>query len=118
MKHHFTEQYNQNDDMKAIAVTSCGPGKYIEERKLGWGETISMFAYIFGRIVFSRMRGPQCKFSEQYPRLVIDAMLALVVKHDIHMPIEQTIPLEEAAMKDALALVASHRVRGRVVVMA
>jgi NADPH:quinone reductase-like Zn-dependent oxidoreductase len=75
-----------------------------------------MFAYIFRRIVFSRLRGPQYKFSEKYPRLVIDDMLAMVVNHNIRMPIEQTVPLEEAEMKKALALVTTHRVRGRIAI--
>lgn len=97
--------------------TVVGPKQYIGEVKLSWPAFAGVMGHIVWRMIITRLKGgAKYTFGEKYPRLVIHDAMAQLLKHDIRMPVPQTIPFEINAIKGAVLKLVSHREKGRTVI--
>jgi NADPH:quinone reductase-like Zn-dependent oxidoreductase len=96
-------------------LTICGPEPFVGERRLGWLRLLAMLAYIARRAVVSRLRGPRYRLIGP---LAPDwaAMQRYLIEPNIRPGIDRVVPFERDAVREALAYVASHRARGKVVI--
>ena len=87
----------------------------MDERKLGvWGLT-KMIIWIVRRLLISRLSGPRYVFAGP---LAPDFMEInrWIVQQGLRPVIDRTVPFAQEPVRQALAYVASHRARGKVVI--
>ena len=100
-----------------VFETVVGPLQYIGERKLSWPAFIKVVLYIGWRMLVTRLGdGPRYTFGEKYPRLVIDGAMEQLLKHEIRMPVPETVPFEVSAVTGAVRSLITHRNQGRTVI--
>lgn len=98
-------------------VTVVGPKQYIGQEKLSWPAIARVLGHIALRFAITRVNGgPRYFFGEKYPRLVVADAMAQLLKHDIRMPVPETIPFELDAIKNAVVKLVTHREKGRTVI--
>ncbi len=98
-----------------VFVTVVGPEKHVGEKKLGvWGLT-KMIAWIVRRLLASRFSGPRYVFAGP---LAPDFMAInrWIVQQGLRPVIDRAVPFEQEPVRQALAYVATHRARGKVVI--
>lgn len=111
----------ERDGLRALKprgfyTTVVGPMQYIGEHKLSWLEVSKVVGYVLRRMTTSKIKGPRYVFGEKLPRLTIHAALNQAVEHSMRMPIERIVPFELNAIKEAVRLLTTHRVKGRIVI--
>ena len=100
-----------------VFVTVVGPMKYIGEQKLSWLAFLRVMAHIIWRVIATRATGgPRYTFGSKYPRLVIKGAMQQLLKHDIRMPVLQTIRFDATDIADAVRKLQTHRTKGRIVI--
>ena len=97
-------------------VTIVGPERYVGERRLGNLQFASMLMGIGGRMLASRVVGPRYTFTGP-TRPDFDAIEHWVVRPGIRPLVERTVPLEVNAVGKAIRHIASHRARGKWVIL-
>jgi NADPH:quinone reductase-like Zn-dependent oxidoreductase len=96
-------------------ITIVGPEKHVGERKLGVLGLVEMVAHILGMVLLSRLRGPRY-YLVGPTRPNFASMQRLIVEKGIRPTVDRTVPFGEQAVRNAIAYVASHRARGKVVI--
>jgi alcohol dehydrogenase len=96
-------------------VTAVGPERYVGERKLGARGMAAMLGHIAGAWARSRFRGPRYRFAGPLgPDFA--GINRWIVSQGVRPVVDRVVPFEEAAVREAVAHVASHRARGKVVI--
>lgn len=97
--------------------TVVGPRQYIGEEKLSWFAFSQVMGHIVWRVLATRfIGGSKYTFGEKYPRLVVKDAMAQLLRHNIRMPVPQTIPFEIDAVTEAVRKLVTHREKGRTVI--
>lgn len=98
-------------------LTVVGPKQYIGQEKLSWPAITRVLGHIALRFAITRLNGgPKYFFGEKYPRLVVADAMAQLLKHNIRMPVPETIPFANDAVKTAVEKLLTHREKGRTVI--
>jgi alcohol dehydrogenase len=96
-------------------VTAVGPERYVGERRLGARGLAAMLGHMAWSWGRSRVWGPRYRFAGPLgPDFA--AIDRWIVAQGIRPTLDQVVPFDEGAVRDAVAYVSSHRARGKVVI--
>jgi NADPH:quinone reductase-like Zn-dependent oxidoreductase len=95
-------------------VTLCGPEKYIGERRMSKGAIAAMLGYVLRRYLVSKISGPRYIMAGIGSSL--ESLQNLVLNNSIKPPIDRQLPFTEAAVREGLAHIASHRAKGKIII--
>lgn len=95
-------------------VTLCGPEQYIGERRVGKSGIATMLAYVFWRSVATTITGPRYIMAGIGSSL--EPLQNLVLNNGIKPPIDRSLPFIEAAIREGISYIASHRAKGKVII--
>lgn len=111
------EAYNSLLVADGRFVTAVGPYKFVGDSvKSYWDQFKWLYHIILSPPLFNIFyRGRKPSYHMAMPYAPSEEMLRIVQDAKIQPVIEQLVPLEKDAIADAVKLVQSHRVRGRVV---
>ncbi len=95
-------------------VTLCGPEKYIGERRVGKIGVAAMLAYVFWRSFITKISGPRYIMGGIGSSL--EPLQNLVLNNDIKPPIDRRLPFTEAAVREGIAHIGTHRAKGKIII--
>jgi NADPH:quinone reductase-like Zn-dependent oxidoreductase len=95
-------------------VTLCGPEQYIGERRVGKIGVAAMLAYVFWRSFITKISGPRYFMGGIGSSL--DPLQNLVLKNNIKPPIDRRLPFTEAAIREGIAHIGTHRAKGKIII--
>jgi len=95
-------------------VTLCGPEKYVGERNIGKSGIAGMLAYVAWRAFITALSGPRYIMAGLGTSL--EPLQRLVLAQNIKPPVDRRLAFEEAAVREGLAYIGSHRAKGKVVI--
>ena len=96
-------------------VTVVGPEQYVGERRLNPLQLTGMLGRIGWKLVGSRFVGPRYHFAGPLAP-DFDAIMRSIVEADIRPVIDRVVEFAQEPVRAAIAYVASHRARGKVVI--
>lgn len=96
-------------------VTTVGPVYFVGDAPLGISGVMGYFAYLLGRTLWSRVRGPRYVIVGP-TKTTYRTLVPEVVEKGLLPAVDRVIPFAIDAMRDAFRHVVSHRTRGRVIV--
>ena len=100
---------------KGSFVTVVGPEQHVGERRLNIFGLTGMAGRILWNMLRSRFVGPKYRFAGPLAP-DFDAIHQSIVKPNIRPVIDRVVDFSEESVREAVAYVASHRARGKVVI--
>jgi NADPH:quinone reductase-like Zn-dependent oxidoreductase len=94
-------------------VTLCGPEKYIGERRIGKTGIAAMLGYVLWRYL-SKISGPRYIMGGIGSSL--EPLQNLVLNNTIKPPIDRRLPFSDAAVREGLAYIGTHRAKGKITI--
>lgn len=102
-------------DRHGAFLTVCGPERYVGERKLTVWQLVVMVFYLLRRTLVSTLRGPRYRIvGPMAPDW--DAIDRLLIAPNVLPVLDRVVPFDRNQVREAVAYVASHRARGKVVI--
>ena len=95
-------------------VTLCGPEKYIGEQRMGKTGIAAMLGYVLWRACITRIIGPRYIMAGIGSSL--EPLQNLVLSNTIKPPIDRRLPFSEAAVREGLAYIGTHRAKGKIII--
>ena len=95
-------------------VTLCGPEKYVGERRVGKIGVGAMLAYVLWRSFITKITGPSYIMAGIGSSL--EPLQNLVLNNTIKPPIDRRLPFSEAAVREGLAHIGTHRAKGKIII--
>lgn len=95
-------------------VTLCGPEKYIGERRMGKMGIAAMLGYVLWRACITSIIGPRYIMGGIGSSL--EPLQSLVLNNTIKPPIDRRLPFSEAAVREGLAHIGTHRAKGKIII--
>ena len=95
-------------------ITLCGPEKYVGERRVGKIGVAAMLAYVFWRSFITKLSGPRYIMAGIGSSL--EPLQNLILNKNIKPPIDRRLPFSEAAVREGITHIASHRAKGKIII--
>jgi NADPH:quinone reductase-like Zn-dependent oxidoreductase len=95
-------------------VTLCGPQQYVGERRVGKIGVAAMLAYVFWRSFITKITGARYIMGGIGSSL--EPLQNLILNESIKPPIDRRLPFSEAAVREGLAHIGTHRAKGKIII--